>query len=239
MPTSSADAVEQHDELVAGEPRGGVALADHARSRAGDDPQELVSGGVAEGVVDVLEAVDVDVQGRDRRSARAAPARASARRGRARARGWAGRSARRAAPDGAADPSSPRPSRAPGSRASRSEQQQEQDERDQRADREHERACEPRDSAVDGPARGSPRANRPSIRARACGSMHRAPPNARADATDAARSPPGIAVIRARREARVARPAVDAAAEASKVADDPADERAAALGDGRPAAPRQ
>ena len=32
----------------------------------GDDPQQLVAGGVAEAVVDVLEAVDVDVQRRDR-----------------------------------------------------------------------------------------------------------------------------------------------------------------------------
>ncbi len=32
----------------------------------GDDPQQLVAGGVPEGVVDVLEAVDVDVQRRHR-----------------------------------------------------------------------------------------------------------------------------------------------------------------------------
>ena len=32
----------------------------------GDGPQQLVAGGVPEGVVDVLEAVDVDVQRRDR-----------------------------------------------------------------------------------------------------------------------------------------------------------------------------
>ena len=35
-------------------------------SRRGDDPQQFVAGGVPEGVVDVLEAVDVDVQRRHR-----------------------------------------------------------------------------------------------------------------------------------------------------------------------------
>ena len=59
-------AVEQHDELVAGEARGGVASRITRSSRPATILQELVPGGVAERVVDVLEAVDVDVQGGDR-----------------------------------------------------------------------------------------------------------------------------------------------------------------------------
>ena len=42
------------------------AFADHPLQSPGDDPEELVAGGVAEPVVDVLETVDVDVQSGDR-----------------------------------------------------------------------------------------------------------------------------------------------------------------------------
>ena len=59
-------ALDQDDELVAGQARRGVALADDVRQSCGDGPQQLVARGVAERVVDVLEAVDVDVQRRDR-----------------------------------------------------------------------------------------------------------------------------------------------------------------------------
>jgi hypothetical protein len=56
--------LHEDDELIAAEASRRVALADHARQPRGDDPQELVAGGVPEGVVDVLEAVHVNVQRR-------------------------------------------------------------------------------------------------------------------------------------------------------------------------------
>jgi hypothetical protein len=59
-------AVEQHEELVTGHTGGGVAVADDAVQPRGHDAQKLIAGRVAEGVVDVLEAVHVEVQRRDR-----------------------------------------------------------------------------------------------------------------------------------------------------------------------------
>ena len=53
---------DEHDELVAAETTDGVLLARRALQAFPDDPQQVVSGGVAEVVVDVLEAVDVDEQ---------------------------------------------------------------------------------------------------------------------------------------------------------------------------------
>ncbi len=58
-----AGRVEQDDELVAADPAGRVGLPDDARQSGADDLQELIARGVAEKVVDLLEAVDVDVQG--------------------------------------------------------------------------------------------------------------------------------------------------------------------------------
>ena len=67
--------LEQDDELVAAESPDGVLLADRAAQPVGDHAQELVTGRVAEIVVDVLEAVDVDEQrGRAEAGSRAARA---------------------------------------------------------------------------------------------------------------------------------------------------------------------
>ena len=106
--------VEQHDELVAGQPRRRIRFPDRRTHPLGDVSQELIPGRVAEGVVDVLEAVDVDVQRGHRESGPGAPVRASARLDRAPARDSEARSARRAAPGAAAVRSSRRPSRARG-----------------------------------------------------------------------------------------------------------------------------
>ena len=54
-------ALDQDDELVPAEARRGVALANDPLQASGDDPQQIVAGGVSEGVVDVLEAVDVEI----------------------------------------------------------------------------------------------------------------------------------------------------------------------------------
>ena len=62
--TGLVDVLEQDDELVAAETRRGVGVAD-ARGQPGRGlAQELVPGDVAEGVVDVLEHVEVDEQQR-------------------------------------------------------------------------------------------------------------------------------------------------------------------------------
>ena len=53
-------ALDQHDELVAAEAADRVGLAQHAGDPRGDDAQQLVADRVAEGVVDALEAVEVD-----------------------------------------------------------------------------------------------------------------------------------------------------------------------------------
>ncbi len=54
--------LDQHDELVSAEPPDGVLVAHRALQPFPRDPQQPVSGRVPEVVVDVLEAVDVDVQ---------------------------------------------------------------------------------------------------------------------------------------------------------------------------------
>ena len=86
------DVGEQQQELVAALAGEQVARARGAsRRRSGDPAQQLVAGGVAEGVVDELEVVEVEVQQRDR--ARRAP-RARQRELEvlgAAARGWAAR----------------------------------------------------------------------------------------------------------------------------------------------------
>ena len=53
---------KQHRELVAAEPGYQVALAGRRSSRSATCDQYLVAGGVAEGVVDLLEVVEVDQQ---------------------------------------------------------------------------------------------------------------------------------------------------------------------------------
>ncbi len=59
--------LEQHDELVAAQAPDGVRAAGHAQQAGADLAQQVVAGGMPEAVVDALEAVDVDVQGRHRR----------------------------------------------------------------------------------------------------------------------------------------------------------------------------
>ena len=55
-----ADVVDEDGELVAAEPRHGVADADAAFKPAGDPHQQFVAGHVAETVIDDLEAVEVE-----------------------------------------------------------------------------------------------------------------------------------------------------------------------------------
>ena len=59
---SRADAVEQDRELVAADPRDGVAGPQHPRDPRRQRDEELVADGMAEAVVDELEAVDVQEQ---------------------------------------------------------------------------------------------------------------------------------------------------------------------------------
>src|SRR5436190_2908006 len=62
------DVLEQHDEFVAAEARHGVARA-HARAQSGGEvPEQSVTRGVAERVVHVLEAVEVEIEERDLRA---------------------------------------------------------------------------------------------------------------------------------------------------------------------------
>ena len=58
------DVLDEHGELVAAEPRGGVGAAQRVAQPLGDADEQLVAGGVAEGVVDRLEVVEVDEQHR-------------------------------------------------------------------------------------------------------------------------------------------------------------------------------
>ena len=79
----------EQGELVATEARQRVAVAQQRLETLGDRHQELVSHGVAQGVVDGLEAIDVEEH--DREAALLAPARATARGPRAARRtgsGW-------------------------------------------------------------------------------------------------------------------------------------------------------
>jgi hypothetical protein len=59
---SDVQAVQQHHEFVAADARHDVALAHRAAQALGRMHQQRVAGGVAAGVVDVLEVVEVDVQ---------------------------------------------------------------------------------------------------------------------------------------------------------------------------------
>src|SRR5262249_40163837 len=61
----AADVLEQQRELVSAEPGDRVARAHDLLEPARDDPQELVAGVVAEAVVDLLEAVEVDEENGD------------------------------------------------------------------------------------------------------------------------------------------------------------------------------
>ncbi len=75
--------LKQHGELVAAEPRHGVAAARGAPEPLGHHAQQPVPGGVPERVVDLLEVVQVEVRHRDvlaRRRTRAARAREPAQR---------------------------------------------------------------------------------------------------------------------------------------------------------------
>ena len=64
---------QQDDELVAAQPDHGVALADPGREPSRGRPQQRVAGGVPEGVVDLLEAVEVEHAEGGRSSARSRP----------------------------------------------------------------------------------------------------------------------------------------------------------------------
>ena len=57
-----ADVLQQHDELVAAEPRDDVAGPDAAAQARGGGPQHRVAGLVTERVVDDLEAIEIDEQ---------------------------------------------------------------------------------------------------------------------------------------------------------------------------------
>ena len=95
-----ADVVEQERELVAAEPRDGVAGAQDGLQPPRDGDQQRVADVVAERVVDELEAVEVQEEHGGERPVRARGAgRAGSpgRGGRGTARGWAARSARRGA----------------------------------------------------------------------------------------------------------------------------------------------
>ena len=78
-------------ELVAAEAGDGVAGPDHRLELARDRDQQLVAGVVAEAVVDVLEAVEVEEQRRRRSTSCAGSARSPGRAGRGTAGGSAGR----------------------------------------------------------------------------------------------------------------------------------------------------
>ena len=58
------DRLDEHRELVAAEAGHRVAGADRVAQPVGDLDQQLVAGGVAEAVVDLLEAVEVQEQDR-------------------------------------------------------------------------------------------------------------------------------------------------------------------------------
>ena len=69
---------DQHAELVAAEPVGVADVADSLGQPRREPHQQAVAGGVAEGVVVLLEAVEVE-QEQGARVARASPARAASR----------------------------------------------------------------------------------------------------------------------------------------------------------------
>ena len=86
-----ADVVQQHHELVAADAADGVRLAHAAADARGDFLQQLVADGVAEGVVDLLEPVEVDVEQRQPLPRRGGRGPAPPAGGRGTGRGWAGR----------------------------------------------------------------------------------------------------------------------------------------------------
>ncbi len=53
--------VDEHDKLVAAQAPDRVAFADRVAEALADRPEHFIAGRVAEAVVDVLEAVDIDV----------------------------------------------------------------------------------------------------------------------------------------------------------------------------------
>src|SRR4051794_20618174 len=63
--TLAGDVLAQDGELVAAQARHGVPRAQDALQPAGDGAQQLVARGVAEGVVDGLEAIEVEEEDRD------------------------------------------------------------------------------------------------------------------------------------------------------------------------------
>ena len=67
------DVLEQHGELVAAEPGGGVGRAERREQPLADLAEHLVSDGVAEAVVDRLEVVEVDEHDAHRRALLRAP----------------------------------------------------------------------------------------------------------------------------------------------------------------------
>jgi hypothetical protein len=84
------DVVAQHHELVAAEPPDGVARTHRAAQPPCHLAEQLVADGVAEGVVDVLEAVEVEEQHRGAAPGCARAGRAPAASARPAARGSAG-----------------------------------------------------------------------------------------------------------------------------------------------------
>ena len=84
--------VGEHDgELVAAEPGDGVAVAQLVLQPLGEGAQQPVARLVAEGVVDLLEVVEVEEQERDGVAGAGARRAAPGRAGRRTARGWGGR----------------------------------------------------------------------------------------------------------------------------------------------------
>ena len=75
---AAGEVFEQHGEFVAADARHGVALADDLLQALRGGAQDAVAGGVAQRVVDVLEAIQVEEQ---QRHARALAARADDRAG--------------------------------------------------------------------------------------------------------------------------------------------------------------
>ena len=59
------DVGREHDELVTGDPRHEIAVADGVDDSSGDGNEQLVAGLVSHDVVDVLEPVEIDEQQRN------------------------------------------------------------------------------------------------------------------------------------------------------------------------------
>ena len=88
---AAAVVLEQHGELVAAETRRGVRRARAVGQAGGRGAQQLVAGGVADAVVDGLEAVEVDEEHAQLGLAADRDVEARAGGGRGTARGWAAR----------------------------------------------------------------------------------------------------------------------------------------------------